>query len=85
MIGDHAIRQLVFDPLLPDPLIDAALRRRYRDTVIAFDQQGRAIWSTSPAAARARTTVSAALTTGKLQPPPPRRRYAPALARLQAS
>ncbi|TAH66707.1 MAG: PaaX family transcriptional regulator [Rhodopseudomonas palustris] len=60
LIGDHAIRQLVFDPLLPDPLIDAALRRRYRDTVIAFDQQGRAIWSTFLAAARARTTVSAA-------------------------
>lgn len=59
LLGDHAIRQLVFDPLLPDPLIDAAARRRYRDTVIAFDQEGRAIWATFLAAARAKTAVSA--------------------------
>lgn len=46
LLGDQAIRRLVFDPLLPDPLVDGALRRRYRDAVIAFDEAGRSIWRT---------------------------------------
>ena len=60
LLGDRAIRQLVFDPLLPDPLIDVALRRSYRNAVIEFDQAGRAIWSAFLTTARGRNPADAA-------------------------
>lgn len=44
VLGGAAIRQLIFDPLLPAPLVDEAARNRFMDTAIAFDAQGRAIW-----------------------------------------
>lgn len=44
-IGNEAIRQLVFDPLLPEPLVDVAARRAFADTVKCFDSAGRAIWA----------------------------------------
>lgn len=44
LIGSSAIRQLVFDPLLPDPLVDAAERRAFVDTVLRYDEAGRDIW-----------------------------------------
>lgn len=44
LLGSSAIRQLVFDPLLPDPLVDAALRRAFVDTVLRFDEAGHVIW-----------------------------------------
>lgn len=44
VIGDQAIRQMVFDPLLPEPLIDAAERQAFVDTLIEFDRVGRRIW-----------------------------------------
>ena len=43
-IGHQAIRQLVFDPLLPAPLVDADLRARFIDTVTRHDDAGQAIW-----------------------------------------
>lgn len=42
--GDAAIRQLVFDPLLPEPLISTAARDAFIASVIAYDQAGLAIW-----------------------------------------
>jgi phenylacetic acid degradation operon negative regulatory protein len=44
LLGDAAIRQLVFDPLLPEPLADVELRRALRDVVIRLDDVGHAIW-----------------------------------------
>lgn len=44
VLGGAAIRQLIFDPLLPAPLVDEAARNRFMDAAIAFDAQGRAIW-----------------------------------------
>lgn len=44
LLGNEAIRQLVFDPLLPEPLVDAAERRAFTATVLAFDQAGHRIW-----------------------------------------
>lgn len=43
--GNDAIRQLVFDPLLPAPLVDVAARRAFSDTVQRFDAAGHAIWA----------------------------------------
>lgn len=43
-MGGGAIRQLVFDPLLPEPLVDAAARHAFIQTVHRFDAAGRAIW-----------------------------------------
>lgn len=43
-LGGAAIRQLVYDPLLPEPMVDGALRQAFIDSVLAFDQAGRAIW-----------------------------------------
>ena len=44
LLGHQAIRQVVFDPLLPDPLVDGVARQRFFDTVRAFDEAGHAIW-----------------------------------------
>jgi phenylacetic acid degradation operon negative regulatory protein len=44
VLGNEAIRQLVFDPLLPDPLVDTQARRAFRQAVIDFDAAGHGIW-----------------------------------------
>lgn len=44
-IGRSAIRQLVFDPLLPEPFVDAGARHAFIQTVHRFDEAGRAIWN----------------------------------------
>jgi phenylacetic acid degradation operon negative regulatory protein len=44
LLGDRAIRQLVFDPLLPEPLVDTDARREFIVTLRRFDVAGRAIW-----------------------------------------
>jgi phenylacetic acid degradation operon negative regulatory protein len=44
LLGNDAIRQLVFDPLLPEPLADVNARRAFVDTVVEFDRVGHAIW-----------------------------------------
>jgi phenylacetic acid degradation operon negative regulatory protein len=44
LLGRKAIRQVVFDPLLPEPLVDVTARDRFIEAVIAFDQLGHGIW-----------------------------------------
>jgi len=44
LLGSRAIRQVVFDPLLPEPLVDVGERHAFVDAVRRFDQAGRAIW-----------------------------------------
>ena len=44
LVGHDAIRQLVFDPLLPEPLVDVTERRAFFQAVLRFDQAGHAIW-----------------------------------------
>lgn len=44
LMGGAAIRQLVFDPLLPDPLVDSAERRAFAETVLRYDAAGHLIW-----------------------------------------
>jgi phenylacetic acid degradation operon negative regulatory protein len=44
LLGDEAIRQLVFDPLLPAPLVDEQARAAFVETVIRFDAAGQAVW-----------------------------------------
>lgn len=45
VLGNDAIRQLVFDPLLPAPLVDVDARRAFVDAVVRFDTAGHAIWN----------------------------------------
>jgi len=45
LLGNGAIRQLVFDPLLPAPLVDVQARREFADTVARFDAAGHEIWN----------------------------------------
>ena len=45
LIGGAAIRQLVFDPLLPAPMIDVDARQAFVETVHRFDACGRKIWA----------------------------------------
>ncbi len=69
LLGDRAIRQLVFDPLLPKPLVDERARADFVDAVIRFDAAGQAIWKDfladttaarhRPAARAARTSMEA--------------------------
>lgn len=44
LLGDEAIRKIVFDPMLPAPLADEALRHRFISAVKHFDDEGRRIW-----------------------------------------
>ncbi|MBI3102972.1 MAG: PaaX family transcriptional regulator [Burkholderiales bacterium] len=44
-LGGAAIRQLVYDPLLPEPMVDGVLRAAFIDSVHAFDAAGRTIWN----------------------------------------
>lgn len=45
LLGGSAIHQLVFDPLLPEPFVDANARHAFIQTVCRFDDSGRAIWN----------------------------------------
>jgi phenylacetic acid degradation operon negative regulatory protein len=44
LLGAAAIRSVVFDPWLPEPLVDVQARARFVATVRRFDAAGRAIW-----------------------------------------
>ncbi|PTU32394.1 PaaX family transcriptional regulator C-terminal domain-containing protein [Stenotrophobium rhamnosiphilum] len=44
LLGDKAIHQLVFDPLLPEPLVDVKERRAFVEAVVRYDRAGHAIW-----------------------------------------
>jgi phenylacetic acid degradation operon negative regulatory protein len=44
VLGGKAIRQIVFDPLLPEPIIDRTQRRAFIDEAVRFVSQGRQIW-----------------------------------------
>ena len=44
IVGGDAIRLLVFDPLLPAPLVDVDLRNDVVSAMRRFDKQGRAAW-----------------------------------------
>jgi phenylacetic acid degradation operon negative regulatory protein len=44
LIGNDAIRTLVFDPLLPAPLVDVDERRALGAAVLRHDEAGRAMW-----------------------------------------
>lgn len=45
LVGGRAIRQIVFDPRLPDPLVPAGERRALVDTLLRYDRTGRARWA----------------------------------------
>lgn len=57
-LGHAAIRQLVFDPLLPAPLVDDAARQRFIHTVTRFDNVGKGVWQHFLAASRQGTTTA---------------------------
>ncbi len=44
LLGDRAISLLVFDPMLPAPLVDVEARARFIETVLRFDRFGHDIW-----------------------------------------
>lgn len=44
LLGGNAIRQVVFDPLLPEPFVNGGLRDEFFTTVRHFDALGHAIW-----------------------------------------
>jgi phenylacetic acid degradation operon negative regulatory protein len=44
LVGGRALRQLAFDPLLPEPIVPAAPRRALVDELRRYDRSGRAYW-----------------------------------------
>lgn len=44
LLGGEAIRQIVFDPLLPEPLVDVGARKAFVETAVRYDAVGRRIW-----------------------------------------
>jgi len=47
LLGGKAIREIVYDPLLPAPFVDIEARRAFVETVHRFDAFGKAIWRSS--------------------------------------
>lgn len=45
LLGGRAIRQIVYDPLLPEPLVDVEERRAFVETTLRMDREGRRIWA----------------------------------------
>ncbi len=45
LLGDRAIRQMVFDPLLPAELTDADERRAFFEVLLEYDRRGHEIWT----------------------------------------
>lgn len=46
ILGDAGIRSVIFDPLLPAPLVDEDARKHYFSTVQCFIDEGRRLWLT---------------------------------------
>ncbi|WP_238872831.1 PaaX family transcriptional regulator C-terminal domain-containing protein [Halopseudomonas maritima] len=44
LLGDSAIKRLVFDLLLPEPLVDTACRRRFREAMLSYQRAGQRAW-----------------------------------------
>jgi phenylacetic acid degradation operon negative regulatory protein len=44
LLGGRGIRQIVYDPLLPPPLVDVEERRAFVKAVVEMDREGRRIW-----------------------------------------
>lgn len=44
LLGKRAIRQIVFDPLLPAPFVDVSARAAFIDATCRFDTAGHRIW-----------------------------------------
>ena len=44
LVGGRALRQLAFDPLLPEPIAAAAPRREFVDELRRYDRLGRGYW-----------------------------------------
>jgi phenylacetic acid degradation operon negative regulatory protein len=44
LLGGKAIRQVVFDPLLPEPMVDTKARHAFVETVRRYDRAGQRIW-----------------------------------------
>jgi phenylacetic acid degradation operon negative regulatory protein len=54
LLGNEAIRDLVFDPLLPAPLVDVEARHAFVDALLRFDAAGHSIWKRFLDTARSR-------------------------------
>ena len=72
VLGNEAIRQLVFDPLLPHPLVDAEARHAFRQAGIDFDAAGHRIWQRLLPSLRAGSTAPSPTPAGAS---PPERRW----------
>ncbi|WP_232771861.1 PaaX family transcriptional regulator C-terminal domain-containing protein, partial [Stenotrophomonas sp. Betaine-02u-23] len=44
LVGDAALRVLVFDPLLPEPLVSTAERRAFVEAMRRYDEAGQLAW-----------------------------------------
>jgi phenylacetic acid degradation operon negative regulatory protein len=44
LLGGRAIRQIVYDPLLPAPLVDVDERRAFVEAMLRMDSEGHRIW-----------------------------------------
>lgn len=45
LLGGQAIHELIFDPLLPQPFVDAGERDAFIQAIRRFDDSGRTIWN----------------------------------------
>jgi hypothetical protein len=70
LLGDEAIHALIFDPWLPEPLVDTEARQAFVRSVMQFDAAGRVIWQELLRAARESAPRRHALIQPPLESPP---------------
>jgi phenylacetic acid degradation operon negative regulatory protein len=58
LLGGEAIRRIVLDPLLPDPIIPSAERETLVEVMIRYDEIGRRVWTPFIARYGLSTTLS---------------------------
>lgn len=68
VLGNEAIRQMVFDPMLPAPLVDVEARRACVQAVMAFDAAGHRIWQQLLPSLRQTPTPTTSATSAKNKP-----------------
>lgn len=70
LLGDEAIHALIFDPWLPQPLVDTDARQTFVESVLQFDAAGRGIWQELLRAAREPAPRRHAMIQPPLESPP---------------
>jgi phenylacetic acid degradation operon negative regulatory protein len=70
LVGSEGVHTVVFDPMLPAPLVDVTTRRARLEALLAYDRLGRKLWGTFMARYDVSTDASPLEASTQLSPLP---------------